>query len=146
MDAITGVRRQMKELADGTVRVTVDIDMQFKDAFLANFPIDTPIAIIRMTQEASARQLRANIVSQENRMNGLGLLAVRWCKETMFWEWLEDNFGNEIDSEDDAADAVKAICNIESRKELNTNAPAADFFNKHVRIPYMNFLEELKDA
>ena len=146
MDAITGTRRQMKEMADGTIRVTVDIDMQFKDVFLTNFPIDTAIAIVRMTQEASARQMRTNIVSQENRMNGLGLLAVRWCKETMFWEWLEDNFGEDIDSEEAASDAIKAICNIETRKELNTNVPAAEFFNKHIRIPYMNFLEELKDA
>ena len=71
MDAITGTRRQMKEMADGTIRVTVDIDMQFKDVFLTNFPIDTPIAIVRMTQEASVRQMRTNIVTQENRMNGL---------------------------------------------------------------------------
>ena len=146
MDAITGTRRQMKEMADGTIRVTVDIDMQFKDVFLTNFPIYTPIAIVRMTQEASARQMRTNIVTQENRMNGLGLLAVRWCKETMFWEWLEDEFGEDIDSEESASDAIKAICHIETRKELNTNVPAADFFNKHIRIPYMNFIEELKDA
>ena len=70
MDAITGTRRQMKELADGTLRVIVDIDMQFKDVFLTNFPIDIPIAIVRMSQEASAQQLRNNIVTQENRMNG----------------------------------------------------------------------------
>jgi hypothetical protein len=146
MEAITGTRRSMKELADGTLRVTVDIDMQFKDVFLTNFPIDIPIAIVRMTQEASAQQLRNNIVTQENRMNGLGLFAVRWCKETFFWEWLEDNYGEDIDSEEAASDMIKAICKIKTRRELNTNVPAAEFFNKHIRIPYMNFLEEIKDA
>lgn len=146
MEAITGTRRTMKELADGTLRITVDIDMQFKDVFLTNFPIDIPIAIVRMSQEASAQQLRNNIVTQENRMNGLGLLAVRWCKETFFWEWLEDNYGEDIDSEEAASDMIKAICKIQTRRELNTNVPAAEFFNKHIRIPYMNFLEEIKDA
>jgi hypothetical protein len=40
---------------------------------------------------------------------------------------------------------IKAICKIKTRRELNTNVPAAEFFNKHIRIPYMNFLEEIKD-
>jgi len=44
--AISGTRRQYKEMADGTLRVQIDIDPAFKKIFLELFPtIDMPVAI-----------------------------------------------------------------------------------------------------
>jgi hypothetical protein len=46
MSAISGTRRQYKEMADGTIRVSVDIEPQFKAEFHRLFPdIDTPVAL-----------------------------------------------------------------------------------------------------
>lgn len=46
MSAISGTRRSMKELSDGTVRVQIDIDPQFRDQFFAAFgQIDMPVAL-----------------------------------------------------------------------------------------------------
>ena len=46
MSAISGTRRTMRELADGTIRLSVDIDPRFKAEFNRLFPdIDMPIAM-----------------------------------------------------------------------------------------------------
>ena len=46
MSAVSGVRRSMRELVDGTIRVQIDIDPQFRDLFLKLFSqIDIPIAL-----------------------------------------------------------------------------------------------------
>ncbi len=45
-NAISGTRRTVKELVDGTLRVTVDIDPPQKAAFLKLLPeVDMPVAI-----------------------------------------------------------------------------------------------------
>lgn len=46
MGAVAGVRRTMKELVDGTIRVQVDIDPKYRGEFLKLFPsIDMPVAL-----------------------------------------------------------------------------------------------------
>ncbi len=46
MSAIPGTRRQFKEMADGTIRVSVDIDPQYRAQFFELFAsIDMPVAM-----------------------------------------------------------------------------------------------------
>src|SRR3546814_11444531 len=46
MSAISGTRRAMKEMADGTIRVQIDIDPSCRSDFLSPFPnIDMPVAL-----------------------------------------------------------------------------------------------------
>src|SRR3546814_20450072 len=46
MSAISGTRRAMKEMADGTIRVQIDIDPSCRGDFLSLFPnIDMPVAL-----------------------------------------------------------------------------------------------------
>lgn len=46
MTAIAGTRRALKELADGTIRVQIDIDPRFRTEFFQLFSqIDMPVAL-----------------------------------------------------------------------------------------------------
>jgi hypothetical protein len=50
--AVTGTRKQIKEMADGTVRVAIDIDPEHKKTFMTEFgDIDTKVAIALMVPE-----------------------------------------------------------------------------------------------
>lgn len=141
-------------MADGTIRCYVDIDMQCKDDFLANFPIDAPIAIARLTQEAAQASAQAETIAdyaeakekEKTRLTGLALLAVQWCQMPEFWEWLNGwSFGpsrGNVASQEGAAYLVKYWCNVESRKELETNKSAARIFNDEIRIPFMAWLQD----
>lgn len=53
--AVTGVRRAMREMADGSIRVQVEIDPASRDTFLQHFgEIDMPVALARLNLRTPA--------------------------------------------------------------------------------------------
>ena len=68
--------------------------------------------------------------------------AVQWCKEPDFWDFLTRTYMHNavIDGEDDAATAVKSICSVDSRKDLDTMPHARALFNSMIRAPYQKHL------
>lgn len=131
MSAISGTRRKAQELADGTLRVMVDIDPRFKAEFHRLFPnIDTPCAIAPLVNDFE------RIEQQESPKGGaLCKLAAMWCKDEEFQEWVGAT------TEEEAAAVIREACSIKSRSELDHNQEAANFFNKCFREPYRNYLE-----
>ena len=76
------------------------------------------------------------------RVGDLCWRAVQWCKEPEFWDFLTRTYMHNavIEGEDDAATAVKSICSVDSRKELDTMPHARDLFNSMIRTPYQKHL------
>jgi hypothetical protein len=128
---ISGTRRQIRELVDGSLEVRIHIDPRFKKAFHELFPeIDTPVAIAPLVNDFER-------LPQPDKPKGgpLCTLAARWCKEPMFQQWVG------VDNEQEAAASIRTICEIKSRSELDHNPMAAFNFNDHFRTPYMDFLK-----
>lgn len=134
MSAISGTRRALKELVDGTIRVQIDIDPRFKTQFHQMFPnIDMPVALAPLVSDFE---------QQEEKPKGgpLCRLAGMWCKDEMFWEWLIDSGNlNRCDSEECAADWIRAMCGVESRAAIDSNPFASEVFHRSVRSPYMEW-------
>ena len=58
--AISGTRRAIKEMADGTIRVQIDIDPRFRSTFWALFPnIDMPVALAPLEANFEQRDTTA---------------------------------------------------------------------------------------
>jgi hypothetical protein len=91
-------------------------------------------------------------------VGALGMLAVRWCRDPVFHEWVS-NVANDqwmldmVATELDPADIAKAFilseCGIAqkygqaaSRKYLDTDEQAAAAFQQKIRQPYMQYLNE----
>jgi hypothetical protein len=151
MSVISAVSRKVSTMADGTLRLTVDIDPRFaNDAFQLFGSPDVPMALARLTQDAAQASAQAETIAdyadvrekENNRVTGLAMLAVQWCKMPEFWEWLETDDDNAAHSEHGAKLCVTTICGIESRRELNTNKQAAQKFNEEIRAPFMEWLQE----
>lgn len=101
--AVSGVRRQVRELVDGTLELKVHIDPRYRRAFLDLFPdIDMPIAIAPITPAAANSAARAseeaaqNVAAQERRdrpfpashtPQRLSQYAALLCREPMFQVW-----------------------------------------------------------
>lgn len=62
-------------------------------------------------------------------------LALR-CKESAFQAFLG------VENERTAIAAVRAMCDVQSRKEIDTNEIAAHLFHQLIRLPYFEFLTE----
>lgn len=86
---------------------------------------------------------QAEAVSTSPKVTGLAFLAVQWCKQQMFWDFLNDHVAlTTVLNEQDAKDLICLECGIDSRKELNTNINAAGGFNRFIREPYMAYMQK----
>jgi hypothetical protein len=57
IQVISGTRRAIKEMADGTIRVQIDIDPACRSAFWSLFPsIDMPVAIAPLVADFEQRE------------------------------------------------------------------------------------------
>ena len=66
----------------------------------------------------------------------LARLAGQWCADPAFREWIY------VDTEAQAAEKIRAFCNIESRRLLDHDLEAATKFKKLFRTPYMAHIKD----
>jgi hypothetical protein len=72
--------------------------------------------------------------------------ACDYCAMPSFWEWLLAERGKIDSSEPEAKAWILRVCDIKSRKELDTDRQAGDDFVKLVRVPFMRWQRERKAA
>jgi len=146
MSAIEAVSRKCSTLADGTLRITVEISpIHAQDAFKLFGMPDVPMVIARLTQEAAKQSAQDETIAADKLKGGqLAKLAGMWCDEPKFWNWLNQaGIGISIQNPTDAKHAIYEVCDINSRAELDNYQGAADAFHKYIREPYSNYLKSL---
>lgn len=135
---ISGTRRQIRELVDGSLEVRVHIDPRFKQDFHRLFPqIDTPVAIAPLALDFE----KLSKYPEEPKGGELARLAGIWCRNPDFQTWLSKKHPGSKFNEGDAADWVKKICNVNSRAELDSNPNAAWAFQRQIRQPFMEYMK-----
>ena len=72
---------------------------------------------------------------------------VMWCQEPTFWDFLNSHppfFSNvAVTNKEEAAETVRFICCVDSRKELDTNNEANKAWHRLIRQPYSEYLKNL---
>jgi hypothetical protein len=132
---ISGTRRKAQELADGTLRVMVDIDPRFKaDFHRLVHHIDTPCAIAPLAMDFERIEKEEK---EKKKVGPLCRLAAMWCKGEQFREWFGMRFDlGELD-EEETADSLRSFLGVRSRKDIDHDPVASERFQKLVREPYM---------
>lgn len=148
MSAVSGTRRGMKELVDGTIRVQIDIDPQFRDAFLREFSrIDMPVAIAPLLPGAAPMADAPH--DERNAPTGKGgelaRLAGMLCASEEFraWFWAQSWWtpqGGQIIGanfdEEETAEMLRQVCGVSTRALLDHDTAAAARFHELIRKPY----------
>jgi hypothetical protein len=153
MSAVSGTRRAIKELVDGTIRVQIDIDPPFRKRFFELFPdIDMPIALAPLAPKAFT-PAESDAGHEPTKGGALAKLAGQLCADPAFREWLyprlpvalgghTEDFDDPNDfDEESAASAMRLICGVDSRALLDHNAAAAAEFHRHIRLPWREHQE-----
>lgn len=153
---VSGTRRGIKELVDGTIRVSVDIDPRFRRAFFELFPdIDAPVALAPLVesfeQPSPASDRVVTEAAAESVKGGqLSKTAAMMCADPKFQEWLATmnrglcsklNGGGSAVNQDGAARLVRAICGVNSRAELDHDTKAAHLFHEQIRKPFNRYCQ-----
>lgn len=154
MSAIPCSSVSMRTMADGTLRLSIDIEpMHAQDAFKLFAAPGTPAAIaalavgyaaaspgpqVEVLPAISEKETTATL--EKPKGGALSKLAGMWCNEPEFWGWLETDPDNACHSAQGAAACLYVICGIDSRSELDHNPVAAEKFHRLIRGPYQKHL------
>lgn len=74
-------------------------------------------------------------------MHSLTRLSAILCRDPKFRQWLVHDTEHEAGDADEAAEVVRLVCGIDSRRELDTNPTAAERFHEHIRKPFIEWRE-----
>lgn len=154
---IAGSAMRTKTLADGTLRLEVDIEP--KDAKLAFNLFGSPgTAVALAALKTDAQQTAETEPDSELPKGGeLSKLAGRWCGSPVFHEWLmqsfpflwrevEENLLADLSSKVEpgkpeiAAELIRTHCGVSSRAQLDHDKLAAQQFNAAIRQPFAEHL------
>ncbi len=136
IQVISGTRRSMREMADGTVRVQIDIDPRFRSQFFELFgKIDMPVALAPLVADFEQKEP----VAEKPKGGALAKLAGMWCAEPEFAQWAQHEGWCDVNDADSAAAHVRTLCVISSRAELDSNPDAKRLFDERIRGPYSKF-------
>jgi hypothetical protein len=135
MTAIEASSVRVSTMADGTLRVVLDVEPRHaQDAFRLFGSPGTPVALAALVDGAQEPE------PEKPKGGPLAKLAGQWCSERMFIDWANSHSAITIDSSQSAAAWLRATCGVASRVELDHNPAAAERFHRYVRGPYSKYL------
>jgi hypothetical protein len=134
MSAIPCASVSLKTMADGTLRISFDIEpMHAQDAFKLFAAPGTPAAIAALAVGYAA-VVNDSLTTEKPKGGPLSIEAASMCRRPEFWAW----YG--ATNEQRAADAMKQQLGITSRAQLDHNEDAKARFIKDFRGPFMKHL------
>jgi hypothetical protein len=146
MTAIEATSVRVQTMADDTLRLVVDIEPRFANqAFQLFGKAGQAIALAALKRAPSEPVPKA----EERPFRGE---LCRWtairCEEPAFAAWLEsaypaiwaEHFPG-LPANEAAAECVRNLCGVASRRELDTNEAAAALLHSNVRKPYAAWLK-----
>ena len=143
MSAIPCASVSLKTMADGTLRISFDFEpASAQDAFRLFAAPGTPAAIAALqVGYASVGEpvVKDSLTDEKPKGGALAKLAGMWCADKTFQSWLETDPDNAAPTENGAALCLYAMCNIQSRRQLDHDTAAAERFNRLIRGPYMKW-------
>lgn len=138
-DVIEGASVSVKTMADGTLRLAIDIEPRnAQAAFMLFGAPGRAVALAALKDGAGAVQEPAPAKGGE-----WAKLAGMWCADPDFWAFLNQTYPKDdpVENAQHAAMAVRVYSGIESRAELDHNPDALHLFNQKVRFPFMKWMQ-----
>lgn len=144
-DAISAAAMRCKTMADGSLRIEVEVEP--RDAQTAFAMFGKPGAPMALAPLVPGYAAKSDEPKPEPPKGGpLAKLAGLWCGNPAFQRWLKLTYPERwedarseypIFADDSlAAEVVRRICGVESRAELDHNEEAAEAFHLHIRVPF----------
>ena len=143
MSAIEASSVRVATMADGTLRLTLDIEpAQAQDAFALFGKPGQPVALAAI--KTAAQQQATERPKGGSASKWLGIR----CGDPEFQEWIERTFPDCVPvtrgqhgAQDLAAITARLVCNVTSRAEIDNNPKAFAAFDRLIRQPWIKYQE-----
>lgn len=145
MSVIEATSAGVKDMADGSLRITFEFDPRHAAAAFALFGVrGRAVAVAALKDGSGAVQEQPKTAGDAGVAKGgeLAKLAGIWSNDPAFIDWadMQNSKGGElstnITSPEDAALWVRIVCGVASRAELDHDADAAERFHRLIRGPF----------
>lgn len=154
MSVIEGASVSARTMADGTLRLSIDIEPRNAQAAFVLFGAPgRAVALAALRDGAGAIDARglatkpvvANEAPEtEHKPKGgeWAKLAGMWCADPDFWMFLNQQYPSDspVESAEHAAMSVRVHCGIDSRADLDHSLDALGLFNLRIRHPFMKWM------
>lgn len=144
MSVIEGSSVSVKTMADGTLRLTVDIEPRNAQAAFALFGAPgRALALAALVDGAGAVQepVTGNPATDKPKGGEWAKMAGMWCEDADFRAWANSRYSTKIHNDVEAAELIRDECGIKSRAELDHDAGALRRFNERIRYPFMKWMQ-----
>jgi hypothetical protein len=143
MTAIAGASAGVKDMADGSLRITIEFEPKdAKNAFELFGSRGTPVALAAL--KVGFQAVSDAPKEPPAKIGPLCREAVELCKLPEFQRWIAED--DAAENEADAKAWILKTCGVGSRKDLDTISGAGSAFIDGVRIPFMRFQRSQKQG
>lgn len=146
MTAIAGASAGVRDMADGSLRITIEFEPKdAKAAFELFGSRGTPMAVAALkVGYAAAQEAEPPKAPRKDQRGPLCKEACDLCAMPAFREWIASGL---VEPTEAAAKSLLCeMCSIESRKDLDSNPAAAQRFIERVRVPFMRHQRQRERA
>ena len=145
MNAIQASSAGVKDMADGSLRITLEFEPRHaKEAYAMFGARGTAIAVAALTQEAAIVHAQTETINEPKGGLLSQWLAIR-CGEPEFWAFVKArSFSPDITNAQLCDAEVKLYLNISSKKEVDNNKLAEQRFREMIRNPYTDWVEGIR--
>lgn len=133
MTALLGTFVNVKTMADGTPRIVLDMQCTLSEIAAMGLVPGVPFGLARIEKEAAVTP------EPKEKPGPLCIMACKFCDDHVFWSWIKFEQGVTCTSSEGAKEFVLDICNINTRKELDSNPVAAGRFHERIRAPFVKW-------
>lgn len=139
MSAISAASVNVRTMADGTLRVTFDVEPSEAGAAFALFgKPGTPAALAALQVGYAAKSEETPQIADKPKGGALSKEAAMLCQNPAFLRWLdEEQHMNGDANAETAAEWIRQECEVESRAEFDTNIRKGVAFVERVRVPFV---------
>jgi len=130
MTALYGTFVRLQTMADGGVRLVLDLGCSLADIAALNLMPGAAFGLARITGESTIAPIKDEPVPKA-KSGPLCRLSCQFCTDPQFWDW------SGAHDESQAKKFVLDACQVDSRKEIDDCTIAADLFHERVRHPFM---------
>ena len=147
-DIIEGASVSVKTMADGTLRITVDIEPRNAQAAFALFGAPgraMALAALKDGSGAIASPEMGIPITDKPKGGEWAKLAGMWCADPDFWNWANSvthgGVFRHINTAKSAGEFVRELVEIDTRADLDHDADALARFNDLIRFPFMAWMK-----
>jgi hypothetical protein len=146
MSVIEGASVSARTMADGTLRLSIDIEPRNAQAAFVLFGAPGRAVALAALKDGSAAitsESASEVKEKQQKGGEWAKLAGMWCNDQDFWAFLNQTYpaDSTVRTADHAAMALRVHCDIASRAELDHSPEALELFQIRLRRPFMKWMQ-----